>query len=182
MSRIVTITSPGRGDTDLVLARFAGHLAAHGIKARGVVQVNSETTPNHPCDMDVRVLPDGQTLRISQNLGPAARGCRLDPSALESAVAAVENSMSEDVDVLIINKFGKHEAEGRGFRQVIATAIARDIPVVVGLNALNTAAFQDFAGGLAQPCAPDLDALIGWLSTESGHMIGGPGDRAVATA
>lgn len=76
----------GRGDTDLILQRLATQLAARGFRCCGTVQINSERADSGPCDMDVQVLPDGPILRISQDLGPSARGCRLDPAALETAV------------------------------------------------------------------------------------------------
>ncbi len=38
--------------------------------------------------MDVHILPDGPVLRISEDRGPHARGCRLDAGVLEAAVAA----------------------------------------------------------------------------------------------
>jgi nucleoside-triphosphatase THEP1 len=156
--------APGRGDTDLTLFRLARLLAARGLRCCGTVQINSERADAGPCDMDVRVLPEGPVLRISQDLGRSARGCRLDPAALETAVGLVAASLASGVDVLIVNKFGKHEAQGRGFRQVIAEALAAGIPVIVGVNALNLPAFEDFAQGLATglPCEPG--ALAGWLS------------------
>ena len=72
--------APGRGDTDLVLERLAADLAARGLRCCGTVQINSERADAGLCNMDVRVLPDGPVLRISQDLGPQARGCRLDPA------------------------------------------------------------------------------------------------------
>ncbi len=110
------------GDLDLVLFYLANDLAAKGWKTAGVVQINTERETCHPCDMDVLILPDGPTIRISQSLGREAKGCRLDPAALEKAVAAVAQRLAGEVDVLIVNKFGKHEADGRGFRDVIAEA------------------------------------------------------------
>jgi len=155
--------APGRGDTDLILQRLAADLVARGLRCAGTVQINSERVDAGPCDMDVRVLPDGPVLRISQDLGPSARGCRLDPSALETAVGLVSAHLSAGADVLIINKFGKHEAEGRGFRNVIADAVTRDIPVLVGLNTLNRAAFETFAGGMAVQLPPEQAALNLWV-------------------
>lgn len=155
--------APGRGDTDLILERLAADLAAGGLRCCGTVQINSERANAGPCDMDVRVLPDGAVLRISQDLGPHARGCRLDPAALETAVGLVAASLSCGADLLIINKFGKHEAEGQGFRNVIAEAVAQDIPVLVGLNALNRTAFDNFADGLAVHVPSDHAALMAWV-------------------
>ena len=155
--------APGRGDTDLVLERLAADITARGLRCCGTVQINSERADSGPCDMDVRVLPDGAVLRISQDLGPQARGCRLDPAALETAVAMVASTLSSGADLLIVNKFGKHEAEGRGFRNVIAEAVAMDIPVLVGLNTLNRTAFENFAEGLALRLPSDPAALMAWV-------------------
>lgn len=162
--------APGRGDTDLVLEGLAADLAARGLRCCGTVQINSERADAGPCDMDVRVLPGGPVLRISQDLGPHARGCRLDPAALETAVGLVAAGLSSGADLLIINKFGKHEAEGRGFRDVIAEAVAMDMPVLVGLNAANRQAFEIFAGGMAIQLPPEPAALKSWV------------DRVIATA
>ena len=154
--------APGRGDTDQLLHRVATSLMARGFHPAGTVQINSGLEGAGPCDMDVRVLPDGPTIRISQNLGAQARGCRLDPAALETAVARVQRSLG-DCDGLIINKFGKHEAEGHGFRPVIADAFSMDLPVLVGLNALNEDAFLEFSAGMAERLDPDHDGILDWF-------------------
>ena len=164
--KIAYTMSPDRGDTDERLLKLADRLEARGIRARGVVQTNIDCPGGGPCDMDVRVLPDGPIIRISQSLGTAARGCRLDPSALETAVGLVEASLDADTDLLIINKFGKHEAEGRGFREVIGKAIMQGTPVLVGLNSLNADAFQAFSGGAAVALPPDLVVLERWVVEE----------------
>lgn len=155
--------APGRGDVDLVLEGLAGSLASRGLKCCGTVQINTERGDAGPCDMDVRVLPEGPVLRISQNLGPSARGCRLDPAALETAVGLVAERLSSGADILIVNKFGKHEAEGRGFRDLIAQALTMGMPVLVGANALNREAFEAFSGGTAIELAPDRATLERWV-------------------
>ncbi|RFU12870.1 DUF2478 domain-containing protein [Rhodobacteraceae bacterium W635] len=162
--------APGRGDTDLLLKTVAADLAARGLCCCGTIQINTERATDGPCDMDVKVLPDGPVLRISQHLGSAARGCRLDPAALETAVAEVSARLSPQTDLLIVNKFGKHEAEGRGFRDVIAEALALDVPVLVGLNRLNRDAFDTFAEGLSVPLPPDRQAIIGWTQAAVGAL------------
>lgn len=154
--------APGRGDVDLLLQGLARALVARGLRPAGTAQVNTERRDAGPCDMDVIVLPEGPTLRISQGLGKGSRGCRLDPQALETAVGLVQAGLHGS-HCLIVNKFGKHEAEGRGFRPVIAEALALDMPVLVGLNQLNAAAFEDFTGGLATRLAPDAAVLETWL-------------------
>lgn len=162
--KIAYTMSAGRGDTDLLLYSLAEILKSEGFHTCGVVQINSHCGEDRPCDMDVQVLPDGPMVRISQSLGPNARGCRLDPSALETAVAHVSERLHSGCDILIVNKFGKHEADGRGFRPVIAEALGLDIPVLVGLNRLNKDAFLKFSDGLAEQVPSTQDALRAWVS------------------
>lgn len=164
------IMAPGRGDTDLILAGLAADLAARGIRLTGTVQINTARAVAGPCDMDVRVLPDGPVLRISQHLGQHARGCRLDPVALETAVGLVSARIDDGTDLLIVNKFGKHEAEGRGFRGVIAQALELGVPVLVGLNDTNRAAFEDYTGGIAIALPTDRDALLHWALQVAGGI------------
>ena len=71
--------------------------------------------------------------------------------------------MADECDVLIVNKFGKFETEGRGFRNLIATAVERDIPVLVGINAYNQNAFLQFAAGMAVSLPPIEAALARWV-------------------
>ncbi|WP_368188394.1 DUF2478 domain-containing protein [Aestuariibius sp. HNIBRBA575] len=159
-----------RGATDLILTEFAQNRLQNGYRVAGVVQTNSAKPDTHHCDMDVQVLPDGPSYRISQSLGKEARGCRLDTSALELSVAALEHSLTKTPELLVINKFGKHEADGRGFREVIAKCLADGIPVLVGVNQLNYEAFLDFSGDLAQQISPDIDALSDWLDATQTHV------------
>ena len=158
------VSQSGRGASDAILAKVAALLSAQGLQLAGTVQSNVERPDRAVCDMDVRVLPDGPCFRISQDLGNHAIGCRLDPGALELAVAAATSRL-DGADLLIINKFGKLEAEGRGFCALIAEALSRDIPVLVGVNGLNLAAFERFAGGLAVACGSDPRGIANWAGS-----------------
>jgi hypothetical protein len=161
--RIACVMAGERGDMDLLLHGFAMRAIARGRRLCGTVQVNSDCGEGRPCDMDVQVLPDGPVIRISQSLGPGARGCRLDPAALEQAVAAAEARLSAGADLVIVNKFGKHEAEGRGFRALIAEAVALGVPVLVGVNALNAPRLAEFLGAEVDRLDPTPEALDDWL-------------------
>jgi nucleoside-triphosphatase THEP1 len=169
--------APGPGDTDLLLFKLAQDLTERGYRPCGTVQINTECEGRGPCDMDVRVLPNGPNFRISQSLGRRASGCRLDASALESAVGLVQARLDQGADIMIINKFGKSEADGRGFRMVIAEAMSRGIPVLVGLNRLNQKAFLEFSGDYALSLEPDLKAIRNWL--ESSILLSMPLNRAL---
>ena len=74
----------------------------------------------------------------------------------------VSKTLSPRPDLLIVNKFGKHEADGRGFRDIIAQCLIDGVPVIAGTNSLNLPAFQTFSDGLAEAVAPQDEALLAW--------------------
>ena len=156
------VSIAGRGECDALLADVVARLEAAGWPLAGTVQTNIDKQDSHHCDMDLRVLPDGPTFRISQDLGAGSKGCRLNPGALEQSVAEVEPRMA-GARLLVINKFGKHEAEGRGFRPLIGEALAMGLPVILGVNGLNLPLFLDFAEGMAEALPADAEAICARL-------------------
>ncbi len=162
------VTSEERGTVDRLLSEVARVLSEQGWLLAGVVQENLERASGGPCDMDLHVLATDHRIRISQNLGAMAQGCRLDPVGLEQAAGLVEQVLDgaggARPRLLIVNKFGKQEIEGRGFRPLIGRALMQDIPVLVAVNALNMRAFQDFAAGMGQSIEPSPEAILHWAN------------------
>lgn len=161
--QLAYVMTETRGTTDRLLTLFSRQLIERGSRLIGVAQTNTECADSTLCDMDVQVLPKGATIRISQSLGNGAKGCRLDPSALEQAVALVTGDLDTNPELLVVNKFGKHEAEGRGFRPVIGEALMRGIPVLAGVNTLNHDAFLEFTQGMGQRLPAEPEALEDWF-------------------
>lgn len=152
---------PGRGRVDRLLADVVERLEAQGIALAGTVQTNVDRDDRALCDMDLRLLPDGPVVRISVDRGPEARGCRLDAGVLEQSVLWVSRTL-ERSELLVVNKFGKQEAEGKGLSGVIADALERGLPVLLGVNGLNLPAFLAFADGMAVKLAPDAASIADW--------------------
>lgn len=159
--KIAYVTLQGRGRTDELIASVAERLTAKGLRLAGTVQSNHDRPDRKKCDMDLRVLPDGPTVRISEDRGELARGCILDSGALEQTVFEVERRL-DGADILIVNKFGKRESEGKGLAPVIAEALHWDMPVLVGVNGLNLAAFLAFAGEEIEGLATCPDIVTDW--------------------
>ena len=147
----------GRGKIDDLLYALAEDLAGRGVRVAGAVQRNLPDKADTFCDMDLKILTGTRTIRISQSLGTHASGCRLDPQALEDAVGEVEASLNapKPPDLLIVNKFGRQEAEGRGFRTAISAALVRDIPTLIGVRDCYLADLENWAGDMADSVSAD---------------------------
>jgi nucleoside-triphosphatase THEP1 len=147
---------------EAVIAQCAADLVASGYRLGGVVQSNAHRRGRRRCDMYVKDLMAGDETKISLDHGNEARGCRLDPDAFARIDAWVERAVLERVDLLIINKFGKEEAHGRGLRSVIAEALIAEIPLVIGVSARNLCNFLTFIGDSATRLSPDVEVITAW--------------------
>ncbi len=161
--KLAFVSSDIRGDIDRLLSGAADRLHKNGIRLSGVVKVLQENPVEaHDCDMDLCVLPDGPSIRITQSLGEGSTSCRLNPAAITEAVNAVEQNNSAPFDLFILNKFGPQEAEGHGFRAAIGAVLERDIPVLVGVGPSCRNAFDAFADGMADNLPADAEAIHKW--------------------
>jgi hypothetical protein len=161
----------GRGAGDRLLAGLSDRLVGMGWPLAGVIQINTVFDPARPCHMDLMVLNGAGRVRISQDLGPLSRGCRLDASGLETAVGLVEAALDARPRLLIVNKFGKQEAEGRGFRPVIGQALAMGVPVLTTVGPRNRPALDAFAEGMAESLPPDEVAVLDWCRLVTGAGV-----------
>lgn len=153
------------GGGDGLLLSVAEVLQGRGWHLAGAVQINTETGAGRACDMDLRVLTGARMVRISQNLGSQSRGCRLDADALETTVGLVDRALDAGAHLMIVNKFGKQEAEGRGFRPLIGRALTEGVPVLTAVTDAKRPAFDSFAGGIGTELAADLDAVLAWCQS-----------------
>jgi nucleoside-triphosphatase THEP1 len=160
------LVAEGRGAADTMLREVAEHLLEQGVRLVGAIQVNLESDPRRKCDMDLHVLTDGAVIRISQDLGALSEGCRLDPDGLERAVGLVAAALENGPELMIVNKFGKQEADGRGFRPVIGEALAAGIPVLTAVTPGQVDSFTDYAQDLAERLPEDAEVVLDWCRAE----------------
>ncbi len=160
---------------DELMLAIARALQAEGIRLRGVVQENAS---NLPCTvMSLVDLATGERFAISQDLGALARGCRLDPRGLADVTARIDATINVDFDLLILNKFGKAEAEGNGLRNVLAGAISVEKPALTAVRTPYLEAWSEFHGGLAADLAPCFETALTWC-----RDVVAPVDRAIGEA
>src|SRR5580704_14978206 len=136
-------------DPDRLISGFAADLRRSGRRPVGVVQLGRSCRAENP-QLGVVMLPDGEVVRL------AGLACRL--------AAAIEDG----ADLVIISRFGRSEAEGKGLIDLIPQALAADIPVLIAVPEQRFAAWIRFSEGMNVRLACRRDMLDRWWLSVTG--------------
>jgi len=148
---------------DDLLTRIADRLRADRINLAGVLQENAGGGGAGVCSaMTLVDLTSRGRFRISQDLGSQAEGCRLDAHGLAEIGVLLERPLGRDVELLMLNRFGKAEAEGGGLRSAFVRAMEAGVPVLTAVRPHYIEAWSKFHGRLAVDLPTDLDAVLAW--------------------
>jgi hypothetical protein len=137
-------------------------LRADGIDVRGLLQEGTEGSASCCATLFLEDIGSGRRVEIFQNRGRETRGCRLDASGLAEASAWLREAIESRPDVLVLNRFGRQEAEGRGLIDEIGTAVMAGIPVMVPVNEKLLPEWDAFSGGAYDPMPADPDRILQW--------------------
>lgn len=154
---------------DRFLAEVGYKLRDGGVNVGGVVQRNTFVRNRAKCDMELEELQSGEVFQISEDRGAFAKGCRMDRSVLARIASAMADVVEQCPAILVVNKFGKVEAEGGGLRDIIAQAVQRGIPTIVGVPLRNIDQWRAFAGDFAQELRLEAasNAVWRWLRRDA---------------
>ena len=166
-------------DPDALLRDFANEVKRQGFRVVGLVQAGQCADSS----LSAVLVHSGEKLLLAQDFDPAAAGCRLDVGRLEDAGARVADALEAGADLLIINRFGKRERDGKGLAYLIDRALGADIPVVIAVSQDRFAEWIKYAGGVSVKLACERPALETWWRKvslrSSASIVPEPaGDRA----
>lgn len=176
-SNLLAVTYSDGFAADRLIAATAFRLRDDGVKIAGLVQINTDVPGRTKCDMAVEELYTRTRFQLSEDRGPAARGCRLDHSRLGEAAGLLIDVLDQELDLIVLNKFGKVEAEGGGLRDLIGRAVLLGIPVIVGVPYRNLDQWRHFAEGLSDECEVLGGEIDRWLAARGFPIVGGDRER-----
>ncbi|MGE4372922.1 MAG: DUF2478 domain-containing protein [Xanthobacter sp.] len=165
---ILALQGGSRVQMQGLLRMSAEEMRAVGLCVLGAVECVTEDME----DQAVRLLnlASGSVSALHQNLGSGAEGCSLDPERLVNACAEVEASIAARLaaggsaadTVVVLSKFGREEAEGRGLTGAFHAAVAAELPVLTALSPNAAWAWESFAGDMALLVpVTDVDEQVG---------------------
>lgn len=146
-------------DPDAILREFASDLNGTGCRAVGLVQTGHHCVDAH---LSAMLVHSGEELRLFQDLGSCSVGCRLDVGRLLDAGQQIAGAIDAGADLLIVNRFGRQEREGKGLSFLVERALSADIPVVIAVPAHRFADWIKFADGMSVKLHCDRASLDAW--------------------
>ncbi|MBI5264240.1 MAG: DUF2478 domain-containing protein [Bradyrhizobium sp.] len=181
-NRVAAILYRSQDDVDTLLADFAQGLVSKGERIGGIVQRNIKDGSGCQVGMQAIDLLTGQEVSICQPLGSGAMSCKLDPGGLAEASVAIARAIREDVALVVINKFSKQEASGRGLRSEFAETITAGIPLLTAVPEKCFDLWETFTGGIGTTLACDRSVIEAWWLDLSSRMARMREERAGAEA
>ena len=83
------------------------------------------------------------------------------------AAGQIAEEIDQGADVVIVNRFGQQEREGKGLAYLIERALSVDIPVVIAVSSHRFADWIKFADGMSVKLRCDREALDAWWNALS---------------
>lgn len=165
---ILAVQGADREVIQSLLAEAGRRLRAAGVHVLGVVEDMLPGMSHH--DVMLLDLANGATYRLHQDLGPGSSGCALDPEGLAAACFGVETAIAERLaqggdsanTVVILSKFGRQEAEGRGLTAAFHAAVAAEFSILTSVSPSVAADWGTFAGDMALVVPAELGEVEAW--------------------
>jgi molybdate transport system ATP-binding protein len=158
---VAAVLYRSQDDVDTLLADVAESLAREGVRVGGVAQRNLKGASGKTGMLAIDLMT-GREISICQPLGSGAMACKLDAGGLAEASVAVARAISAEVDLLLINKFSKQEASGKGLRAEFAEAIMAGVPLLTAVPEKCLADWRSFTGDIGTTLLCERQVVEGW--------------------
>jgi len=162
MSLLTAIKFQRGFNIDARLTQICTLLSDNGLTVGGLIQENSCGDVSSVQLVDIR---SQEKFDIWENRGLHASGCRLDEAGLQGSAKVIEQAIFDRVDMLIINRFGRAESEGKGLREYFAQAIDAGVPVLTGVRDTYIDSWHQFHGGMAHELISTDTKMENWIAS-----------------
>ena len=150
---------------DLVLLEFCAELRGEGFRPVGLVQHGH--CQGNESDLTALLIHTSERISLVQDLGSCAAGCRLDVNQLLTAGSRVVTAIDHGADLVIVNRFGRLEREGKGLSFLIEMAMSASIPALVPVPANRFADWVKYSEGMSVKLDCRIHSLRRWWNSVS---------------
>ncbi len=154
------VYKPNSGNR-MALFDFVEKQKALNTRVGGVLQEAITSSEGKIIGLDAIDVSTGRRIPISRP-APNAGECGLDVSALADTTGIIRNAISERVDLIVVEKFGELEQNGKGLIDEILHTIVEGIPLLISVPEAALPIWQDRSGELGSVLPFNEEAIVQW--------------------
>jgi nucleoside-triphosphatase THEP1 len=145
----------------MALLKFVGKLKSMNIRVGGVLQEALYNSAGEITGLDAVDVVTNQRIPISR---PSKNEdeCGLDVSALAETTRIIRDAINDRLDLVVVEKFGELEQDGRGLIDEIFQTIAEGIPLMISVPEAALPVWQQRSGELGSVLAFNEQAFEQW--------------------
>jgi nucleoside-triphosphatase THEP1 len=149
------------------LARFVNALKKAKVRVGGLLQEKVLMGQDGMQRVEAVDIATGKRIPINQPTPEKWRNrvCSLDVSALAETTASLRQAIQDEVELIVVEKFGDAERDGEGLTDEVLQAIAAGIPVVIAVPDTNLDIWNDRSGGMGDVLNCDEEELRSWWAS-----------------
>ena len=166
------VYSATKGDRG-ALARFVQSLKDSNVAVGGIIQEKTALDTGL-WQIDAVDVATGSRILINRPTLPTfgKRLCSLDVSALAETTAILRTAIANRVALMVVEKFGDAERDGKGVIDEVFQAIAAGIPLLIAVPETHLDAWAVRSGGIGAVLPCEEDALREWWeSVQREHAV-----------
>lgn len=156
------------------LARFVESLKKSRVRVAGILQEKVSMDDSGMSRVDAIDITTGQRIPLNRPTREnwKNRTCSLDVSALAETTAILRRAIENRVDLIVVEKFGDEEREGKGLTNEIFQGIAAGIPLLIAVPDTNLDIWNDRSGGIGAVLPCEENAFHEWWISIQGATVG----------
>jgi nucleoside-triphosphatase THEP1 len=162
------ILDDGSADSDNRLMEFAIQQQQAGLRVRGLTMRRCAGAAGCKANMVLVDIATGDEYLVSQPLGLGSSACRADTQGFARASQVLRDALLREPDLVICNRFGGLESEGKGFAAELLDIMASGIPLLTLVSPARLDAWLRFSGQASVLTAAPAD-WQSWLDATLGR-------------
>jgi hypothetical protein len=134
----------------------------HSVRLAGLV-AEDHGLADRACSAGfLRNVASEERFSIFQDLGPGSTTCHLDGAGALTAADAVRRDIDAGCDLVLLSKFGKLEAAGRGLFAAFQAALDAHVPLLTTVSAACDEPWKRLVGQSYAILPADPDQIDAW--------------------
>jgi len=110
----------------------------------------------------LRNISTGELFPIFRDLGAGSTACHLEGAGALAAAEAVRQDVAAGCELVVLSKFGKLEAAGRGLANAFKAAVEAQVPLLTSVSPAFEEAWAKLGGPLFSALSADAAEIDAW--------------------